>query len=189
LLDVRNKGYTFAPQALTRSFLIELSQELAAHAFQPFTQTKNGVRQEFDVYTPKAWPPLLQELGIRLGQLVRHHRGSIAALASWQPNHLAVQRYNSPTSGIGRHRDYARDILLVASFTVSGSGKVILYPSAPKPRVVVLETGPGSLLLLRGPGLTDEDGRVAHAVCPPIVCPRISATYRLDSSQNQPGQG
>lgn len=180
LKDVRDKGYAFDPQALTRGFLRELRAEILAQAFEPFRKNENGVRQEFDVFTPDTWPPLCQELGTVAGQIVRHHRGGIAALANWEPNHLAIQRYNTATAGIGRHRDYASDILLVASFTVCGSGKILLYPDSSS-RSIVLETGPGSLMLLRGPGIIEGGGRVAHEVCPPLSTPRISATFRLDT--------
>jgi hypothetical protein len=179
---VSSRGWAFEPEALTRDFAAELAAVANAAPFEAFWAEEKGVRQEFEVRKPEfpGADDAITELGLKTGQLVRWHCGLQRTLRGWQPNEVSVQRYSSPTAGIDRHRDYQRDVLLVASFTAAGYGQVAMYAERHdnEPQLM-LETGPGSLLLLRGPGLTGSgEDRPTHAVLPPISKSRLSVTYR-----------
>lgn len=197
MYELRRQYYSFCLQALDRDFAHALSQEVLSGPFAEFFDLSTGVYQKFDVYSPEYVAdttiehyPLMRELGDAIGHLVRAWCGRLTHLVDWQPNDIAVQRYQGPYDAIGRHRDFATDILLIASFTVCGYGAVEIYGSRADQRPqAVLQTGPGSLLLLAAPGLHTEaqDIRVTHAVPPPIISPRVSVTYRLATVPNKKG--
>lgn len=189
LKDTAKHGFSFCLQALTRDFCKCLYTELKTGPFELFFDLSLGVYQKFSVFSPDYFCkntlqeyPLLRELGDNLGQLVRARAGSVKPLRHWQPNDVAVQCYSDKFEAIGKHRDFASDIHLVASFTVCGTGELHMFDSRDdmKPSNI-LQTGPGSLLLMRAPGLVDstDDIRPVHMVMPPISAPRISVTYRL----------
>lgn len=182
-------GYSFVARSLTRQFAHALAAEVVNGPFETFFDVSLGVYQKFDVFSPSYFAPetrraypLMRELGDTLGQLVRDGAGRYARLQTWQPNDVAIQRYDGEFDGIGRHRDFASDIDLIVSYTVMGTGAVCVYSSRAEIRPSrLLQTGPGSELILRAPGLysSGEDIRVTHAVPAPICGPRISVTYRL----------
>ena len=188
-------GYSFCLQALTREFTKELANEVSRGPFEEFFDVSTGVFQKFDVFSPdyfttetSQYYPLMRELGDSIGQLVRANAGKHLPLQTWQPNDIAIQRYSGQFDSIGRHRDFESDIVLIASFTVCGTGAIGIYESRQcKQPKLNLQTGPGSLLLQVAPGLrqVDHDIRVTHSVPPPICGPRISVTYRLAT---QPGK-
>jgi hypothetical protein len=181
--DAAAKGWAFEQQALTRQFVKELAAELERGEYEPFTGEQK-VYERFERLVGATYPSerlgLAMELGDVTGQMVRTHAGRWKVLAGWQPNDLAVQRYVGPESKIGRHRDYARDRLLVAVYTVTGCAQLELFADRYEGGAfATCETGPGSLLLLRGPGLVvGIDGRITHAVGPPLGSHRISVAYR-----------
>lgn len=189
LKDTIKFGYCFSRQVLTRSFYLELAQEVSRGPFEEFFDVSLGVYQKFAVFSPD-YPnsstlerfPLLRELGDTLGASVRANAAQNKALRAWQPNDVAVQRYGGRYDGIGRHRDFASDIHLVASFTVMGTGEIGIHSHRDEPTPKkLLQTSAGSLLLLAAPGIvdTDQDLRIVHSVNPPYASPRISVTYRL----------
>lgn len=187
--DTIKHGYSFSAQVLTRSFYLDLAQEVSCGPFEEFLDVSLGVYQKFAVFSPDYFSQatrdrfsLLRELGDAIGAIVRTNAAQNVPLRTWQPNDVAVQKYSGKFDGIGRHRDFASDIHLVASFTVMGTGEIGIHTrredSFPSK---CLQTAPGSLLLLRAPGLVQsaEDLRVVHSVKCPYSSPRISVTYRL----------
>lgn len=189
LRDTITHGYSFGTQVLTRAFYSDIAQEVSVGPFAEFLDVSLGVYQKFAVFSPDYFSqatrdrfPLLRELGDAIGAIVRSNAAQNVALRSWQPNDVAVQKYSGAYDGIGRHRDFASDIHLVASFTVMGTGEIGIHSKRDDPvPSKCLQTAPGSLLLLRAPGLVDtgEDLRVVHSVRCPYSSPRISVTYRL----------
>ena len=187
--DTVKLGYSFNSQVLTRAFYLELAQEVSGGPFEEFLDVSLGVYQKFVVFSPDYFSPdtrnrfpLLRELGDAIGAIVRSNASQNVPLRTWQPNDVAVQKYSGRYDGIGRHRDFASDIHLVASFTVMGTGEIGIHTKREDPIASkFLQTSPGSLLLLRAPGLVepDEDLRITHSVRPPYSSPRISVTYRL----------
>ncbi len=187
--DAGRSGYAFTTQALSRDFTKALANEVLNGKFSRFFDIEQGVYQRFEVFAPVYFDestrqdyPLMRELGDTLGQMIRASAGRYKCLQTWQPNDVAVQRYSDRYDGIGRHRDYSSDIHLIVSYTIVGTGELKMY-STREDNVPsrVLQTGPGSELIMRAPGLypTDEDVRPTHSVPPPICGPRVSLTYRL----------
>lgn len=151
------------------------------------TCSGSSVRQRFDACQFKLSEayrhPLVQLVGWDLAHLVARSGWPISQV--WQPNDVAIQRYQEGDGQITPHRDYRRDILLVGVFTICGVApfEVIGDPAINVQRDRFMTT-PGSLVLLRGPGLTERqiDDRPVHAVYPPIHGDRISIAYRHNIS-------
>ena len=149
------------------------------------------VYQEFSVFTLRqgdAFPLPIQVLDEKLGQQVRINAGRARTLRNWQSTEVAIQRYSSDSERIGRHRDYSADHGLIVVFTVSGSGKIQIYPDRYEGDAShSLETGPGSMMLLAGTGLLDDDAtRPTHSVSPAICSPRTSMAFRMPMA-SKPG--
>ncbi len=177
-------GWVFAPCALTRQFCHDLKGECEQLKLRSFTKPYKQVSQEFETFNISgdlSSLPVVEELAVQLGALVREQSGRFPALSWYQPNDVAVQRYSTVTSGIDAHRDFANDVLLVVSFTLQGSAKIGMHAKRDDPAPTVeLETRPGSMLVLAAP-LLYSDGRECrptHSVGPPIVGPRTSLTLR-----------
>ncbi len=65
--------------------------------------------------------------------------------------------------------------------TVDGSGKILVYPDreAQEPSHY-LETVSGSMMVLAGTGLLEDDAsRTVHEVPPAICQPRVSVAFRM----------
>lgn len=197
--DSARNGYAFTTQALTRDFTFALANELANGPFEEFFNLETGVYQKFEVFSPSYFDtstmvryPLIRELGDALGQMIRTSAGRYKRLQSWQPNDVAVQRYCGRYDGIGKHRDFASDIDLIVSYTIVGTGELKMYSTRDgKEPNRVLQTGPGSELIMRAPGMfeADYDIRPTHSVPPPICGPRTSLTYRLATKLGLKGGG
>src|SRR5688572_25181030 len=96
LQEVVRRGWAFVPQALDREFCLALACEVEAAPYRRVLRELRGVREEYEVMEPpgSVYPsgsfPVIAELGDRVGQLVRRHRGPLEALAFWRPNEAAV---------------------------------------------------------------------------------------------------
>lgn len=183
LKDVLRQGWAFELVALTLGFTRELRSCLAALSWRNFVD-HGEVYQEFDVCTlnrQTGLPVPVRELYETLGQHIRWHAGRAEPLREWQPSEVAVQRYATSTAGIGRHRDYLADYGLIAVFTIEGSGQIHVYPDRREGEATHrLETGPGSMMLLAGTGLLEDDSsRPTHSVEPAICIPRTSMAFRM----------
>ena len=114
-----------------------------------------------------------------------HQQGSeIEGLCRWCPNHAWVQRYRPGSRGITVHKDLKRHGLLVAVFTLEGSAAFTVCKNRAGDARMSWAAGPGSLVLLRGPGFDGtEDDRSLHAVGGPGSGQRVSLTFRMDSNE------
>lgn len=191
LSDVGRKGWYFEQQALSQASCRALLQEVQALKWQYF-RDEGEVYQEFQVTTLRdhiVYPPAVSELDSLLGGLVRQYCGRLVELKSWQPTEVAVQRYSTPTAGIGRHRDYSADYGLIVVFTLQGSGKILIYPDRHDGEAShQLETVPGSMMLLAGTGLLGDDAkRPTHSVEPAICRPRTSMAFRMPMASKPAG--
>ena len=180
----RDRGYTYIKSALGAEFCHGWRQELIRGPWQRLEDRGQNVQQEFDFYRWQEHPtrlPLTGQVTRRLGKLIRNQHRLAAPYGTWRPNDISIQRYQEGQTGITAHRDYKSDITLVAVFTVAGYAKF---------RACSDQTGtdtrdfwytePGSLILLRGPGLLGPgtDGRVYHSIHPPKIGHRISVGIR-----------
>jgi hypothetical protein len=95
-----------------------------------------------------------------------------------------VQRYEPGAIGVTAHVDSKRFVLLVAVFTHLGSSEFVVCEGRTEGVVEKWSTQPGTLVLLRGPGLGGvEDGRPFHAVREPAAGQRYSLTFRMNVRQ------
>jgi hypothetical protein len=107
-------------------------------------------------------------------------------LRSWQPTEVGYQRYRGSRDWIGPHRDRASDQLLSVTFTLSGSGMVRIFEAVgdnPNDYSQLSQTDefrtlPGSLMLLRAPGLGNGE-QVIHQVLPPAAGRRLIVNLRM----------
>lgn len=181
--EVVRQGWSFRQQALSLGVCRNIQASLPALSWTNFLDD-GRVYQEFDVahlLDSTEYPQPIKEVNQHLGAAIRLNSGRAKALQNWQPSEVAIQSYATPTAGIGRHRDYSADTGLIVVFTVDGSGKVLIYPSkdALEPSHC-LETVTGSMMVLAGTGLLEDDAlRSVHEVPPAICIPRVSAAFRM----------
>jgi hypothetical protein len=107
--------------------------------------------------------------------------GSVEGVSEWLPNEVDVQRYHALALGITPHLDLKRYRVLIAIVTVGHSAPFSLCKDREGTVSEQWQAEPGSLVLLRAPGLGGaEDGRPLHAVGGPPVGTRISITWRMN---------
>jgi hypothetical protein len=142
-----------------------------------------GVRMEidgFDVDAPFEGFPVTAELAAVFGALVRERGRGVRGLATWRPNEAGIGVYRPGSVGITAHLDGRWYRRLVAVFTVVGSAPFEVRDGREGATVERWRAGPGSLTLLRGPGLGGaRDGRPFHAVHGPSRGVRCSLALRF----------
>lgn len=158
--------------------------------YRPNLQMAVFQQFEYVKFTKGEWPEELQWLVAHVEDMVRGRARARArcGLMRWNVNEIVVQRYASyphegPPYAIEWHRDFARDKLLVAIFTVSGLAQF---------EIETAESGikhylicPGDLTLLAGPDvLTTHDPRLRHRVSTNLTYePRISIALRMNLAE------
>ena len=181
-------GATFVPQALVEPFRDLLVHEADAGPFDrlPEQVGRYGVRQQAEhrviLGDDVGGYPGVDQLRREFAARIRAHGDDIQGLGEWYPNDISIQRYQAGSLGISPHLDNKRYRYLVAIFTLEGAAPLALCTDRQGAVQHEWETVPGSLVLLRGPGLGGaEDGRPLHAVGGPTEGRRTSLTFRLDS--------
>jgi hypothetical protein len=177
-------GAAFIPRALTERFRERLQREIQAGPFQRLPDQIGPVRQEADLFIISggmADHPAVARLRAEFVARVRRDGSEFSGLARWRPNEAYVQRYEPGALGVSPHVDSKRFAVLVAIFTTEGSARFVLCRTRAGEVVQEWDVGPGSLTLLRGPGLLDaEDGRPFHTVHGPAAGRRFSITFRMN---------
>jgi hypothetical protein len=177
-------GAAFIPRALTEPFRGQLQREIEAGPFQRLPDQIGPVRQEADLFIitgGMADHPSVAGLRAEFVTRVRRDGSQLPGLARWWPNEAYVQRYEPGALGVSPHLDSKRFVLLVAIFTTQGSARFLLCRARAGEVIQEWEAGPGSLTLLRGPGLLDaEDQRPFHTVHGPTAGQRFSITFRMN---------
>jgi hypothetical protein len=181
-------GAAFVPQALNETARERLLVEVEHGPFTTLPEQvgSKGVRQQVDGFVVGGGMddyPVVRGLRDDLVVGVRDQGHLAAGLANWLPNHVSVQRYHPGAVGVSCHLDGRRYRYLVAVFTLDGAAAFDLCADRSGRVLRRWDTAPGSLLLMRAPGLAgDEDGRPLHAVRGPKGRSRTSLTFRMDSS-------
>jgi len=179
------RGYAHVSQAIDASFLRKLWRELESGPFQRFEGSFGLVRQEidgYDVLDPMELFPLVAELRDELAGLLRRHGRGIRGLATWWPNEAGVARYHPGSIGITPHLDGKWYRRLVAVVTVHGTAPFSVCRDRDGEVLERWDAGPGSLTLMRGPGLAgSRDGRPFHTVQGPRRGTRCSLGYRMNT--------
>jgi hypothetical protein len=177
-------GAAFVPLALSEPFRARLQREIEAGPFQRLPDQIGPVRQEADLFIitgDMADHPAVARLRAEFVARVHRDGSQLPGLAGWWPNEAYVQRYEPGALGVSPHVDSKRFAVLVAIFTTQGSAPLALCRTRAGEIIQEWEAGPGSLTLLRGPGLLDaEDARPFHSVRGPTAGRRFSITFRMN---------
>jgi len=177
-------GYARAASALSSDALRPLRAEIDGGPFRPFGESFGPVRQQidgYDVRVPASGFPLLTALCRDLGEIVHLQGRGVRGLATWAPNEVGIAHYVPGSIGITPHMDgkWYRRIVFVA--TVYGRAPFAICGSRdPADLIERWTTGPGDLVLMRGPGLAGaRDGRPFHLVEGPRRGERLSLGIRM----------
>lgn len=174
-------GVAYCPDALELSACRQLSQEAKPATFTVIAPNPaKKVVEDMDMFkTPMPDPlyPGLTSVGYELAHLLNQQIARISS-AKWWPNQMAVHRYRAGGQGLGAHKDYSTDRVLIAIFTLHGAA-VLQTLKADRTIQHGWLCEAGGLCLLRGPGLTGHpDDRPLHRVLPPAHDYREVAVYR-----------
>jgi len=184
-------GHGRVTAALPTPLLRRLRAEIERGPFRPFAESFERVRQQidgYDVRVPAGGFPLLTALCRELRDGVRSQGHGVRGLATWAPNEVGIAHYVPGSIGITPHLDgkWYRRLVIVAS--VYGRAPFAICGSRdPEDVVERWITGPGDLVLMRGPGLAGvRDGRPLHLVGGPRRGDRLSLGIRM-SRRPAPG--
>lgn len=194
--ETAEKGYFFAHPALSKSTLYLLNSELERlplevgdHISRPINAGKpNEVQQqhvrgyyEFGVAETPAANLVIHGLKKAVGRLAN----PFPELAGWCPTEIGYQKYRHSDDYISPHRDRASDRLLSITFTLFGSAAVKIFEPTAEPddysqlkQTDEFETLPGSIMLLRAPGLGSGEQTI-HQVMPPKYGSRNIINLRM----------
>jgi hypothetical protein len=189
LQQVETAGVAVIPAALPTKLCDELCAELGTAEYRDRSMVFAGenarerVQQEFEtlpLHYPPTGFPMVAELGYELELLVRACGGYFAG---WRINDVAAQLYQTHHVGITKHRDFLRDRILVAVFSLCGIASFCTWDEQGLLNDPCLITT-GSLVLLRAPALDENaiDNRLYHAIGSPIGKSRLSLAYRHNVS-------
>jgi hypothetical protein len=180
-------GAAFIPHALSEPFRQQLQRQVQDGPFERLPDQIGPVRQEADLFVVTDAMTTYPSLAGLRAELVTHLRQQgpdIVGLARWWPNEAYVQRYEPGALGVSPHLDSKRFAVLVAIFTTQGSARFALCQTRAGEILQQWDAGPGSLTLLRGPGLLDaEDQRPFHTVHGPTAGHRYSITFRMNQER------
>lgn len=180
----RTEGYFFAEDVLDDELRLALEKEIDSlplesgdHVSRPINADKpNEVRQQHErLYLPvgDGLIPAANFAICALSSCVKD-RAVQDYLRDWRLNEVGYQRYRHSKDFIGPHRDRSSDRFLSVTITINGTAPVRIFE--PKGdywdysnllQTDEFNTSPGSLMLLRAPGLGSGE-QVVHQVLPPI---------------------
>jgi hypothetical protein len=171
LAEVAASAAAFVPDALDEPFRALLDAEVAAGPLRHYREHFGQVRQQiegFDLEHPFEGFPRVAELCRALTLHVRAQGEGIRGLRSWQVNQAGFVLYRPGSIGITPHLDGRRYRRLVVVVTLAGEAELSICRDRSGTKIAVFDTQPGSMMLLRGPGLAGlRDGRPLHAVNTP----------------------
>ena len=197
VMQTREKGYVFAATVINPYFcsLMEteierLNLEEGDHVNYPINAgSSREVKQLHErAYFP-IWHeqvPVATEVTELLAEEVR--KMNYPELQGWHPTEAGYQRYRNTHDWISPHRDRRNDQLLSATITISGSAPVRIYEPVVDPddyknlrQTDEFITSPGTLMLLRAPGLGNGE-QIIHEVLPPQIGSRLILNLRMRST-------
>ncbi len=159
---VRDVGRAVVNGVLSEARCASIVREVAERSFERLPPSIGPVQQETELllltgeFAEVPWVSRLRE---ELVAAIRDQTPGGTELGDWWPNEAYVQRYEPGALGVTAHVDSKRFVLLIA-------------------------VHPGTLVLLRGPGLGGlEDGRPFHAVRGPAAGERYSLTFRMNAGR------
>jgi hypothetical protein len=179
----KQEGYYFLENALAEETRMALEREIDAlplevgdHVSHPINQGKqNEVKQQHerlyvavgDIQTPTA-NLVVQSITNTIKGLI-----GFPELNAWQLNEIGYQRYRHSKDFIGPHRDRASDRFLSITLTINGKAPVKVFETtgdywdySQLKQTDEFVTSPGSIMMLRAPGLGNSE-QIVHQVLPP----------------------
>jgi hypothetical protein len=186
-----SEGFAFIPGALDAPFRRRLHREVQAALFEPAPGSVGQVRQEIETCTlPRDLEGYPEVAELREALMATARGSGVRGLLTWRPDDIAVQRYRPGSLGITSHRDGKRFRRLIAVLTAAGSAGFAVRTERHGEVVAGWEAGPGSLVLLRGPGLAGvRDGRLFHEVSGPREGVRYSVGFRMEVATGPGAEG
>lgn len=193
---VKRDGFYLQRMALDRdtvSILTEemdgLELEVGDHVRKPLQPgTPREVRQRhargyFNIDDPEV--PVASRVCRDLRNEVVSLEGEYPELDNWLLSEIGYQHYMGPTHWISPHRDRRSDNLLSVTVTLQGYAWMNFYRANTDPpnyknltRIKSVFTGPGTVMMLRAPGLGSGE-QVIHEVMPPIKGGRKIVNLRM----------
>ncbi len=174
---VREEGAVLLRDFVNREEQGEITQEVLSHELTPVDRSNHTIPEQFEDigWTFRKSPPHVFALGRRICSLVRPE------LSSWFVNHVRAQLYQPGEVGIDWHRDYKRDLRMVAVASFMGDAQFDIQLDSGE---VSWELLPGDLVLMRGALLNGrQDDRPKHRVSAPDTGKRLSIAYRQVASE------
>lgn len=189
-------GYAFAPHAFTLAIcgamqaeVSSLPMEFGDHISKPINEGKpHEVRQSHERYYDELSSgnvPVAEFVAEALRLRVHNMTAEYPELADWRLNEAGYQNYRGNSDMIGVHRDRRNDQLLSATITVNGSAQILIHETTGDPddykRTRITDqfrTTPGSVMILRAPGLASGE-QVLHQVMPPENGSRLILNLRM----------
>ncbi len=154
-----------------------ICEEVLAHELAEHDKSDQPIPEQFHAaeWDQSAAPPLTRALGARITGLLD------PALPDWRINHVRAQLYAPGEAGIEWHRDYTRDLRVIAVASFLGAS---LFQARLTSGEKSWQLQPGDLTLLRGTLLSGNlDDRPYHRVSPPEKGRRLSLAYREVASE------
>lgn len=183
--QVQERGAAFIEAALDPEVARKVALESSRGTFERLAEWEGTARQDGEYFMLAGGMggyPLIQHLCRELKTAINEQGAYITGLESWHPNEAWIQRYRGAGAGVTVHKDQKRYRLLIAVFTVTGTATFTVCQNRAGDAEAAWEAGPGSLVLLRGPGFSGvDDGRPLHAVGGPGRGERISVSFRMNS--------
>lgn len=149
-----------------------LEREVLAHDLTEVDRSGHTIAEQFEDI---GWefsqaPPAVRVLGERVCQLVH------PSIPEWNMNQVRAQLYKPGEAGIDWHRDYKRDLRVVAVVSLMRAAHFYIRLNRGE---VSWQLLPGDLVLMRGALLNGRrDDRPQHRVFAPESGRRLSIAYR-----------
>lgn len=177
LKTVREEGAILLRNFINNEEQGEIVHEVLAHELTPVDRSNHTIPEQFEDigWQFRQSPPHVFALGRRVCSLVRPQ------LSPWFINHVRAQLYKPGEVGIDWHRDYKRDLRMVAVASFMGAAQFDIQLDSEE---VSWELLPGDLVLMRGSLLNGlQDDRPKHRVSAPDSGKRLSVAFRQVSKE------
>jgi hypothetical protein len=201
--QTKNVGYFFEDNGLNEEARLALVSEIESlplllgdHRVKPINDGKpNEVRQQHErlyiEYGNKQTPVANLVINALVDQV--HSMRRFVELQEWIPVEIGYQHYRSSSDFISAHRDRESDKLLSVTFTLTGSAAVEVFEPVDDywdytnlRKMDEFTTTPGSIMLLRAPGLGSGE-QVIHKVYPPKTSRSILNLRARETILKKPG--
>lgn len=173
VIDVlKTEGGLLLHDFISKDEQVAVTDEVLAHELKPVDRSNHTIAEQFQDtgWDYKDAPPQVAALGQRVLGLIQ------SALPDWSANKIRAQLYSPGEAGIEWHRDYSRDLRVIAVASFIGPA---LFEARLDNEEVRWTVEPGDLVLLRGSLLNGVvDDRPYHRVEAPETGQRLSVAYR-----------